>query len=165
MAVRKVVTLPESVLKRTADPLDIEVAGPLLEDLIETMKVSPACVGLAAPQIGIPSRAFVVDVSGHPKTSTCHGLIAMFNPVIVERSGNVTAREGCMSVPDLTANVSRSDRIVVQGSGSDGKEIVIATEGFESRAFQHEIDHLDGYLILDRVASLATDVFRRRVYK
>jgi peptide deformylase len=70
-----------------------------------------------------------------------------------------------MSVPDLTANVSRADRVVVQGIGPDGSLRVLETEGFEARAFQHEVDHLDGLLILDRVASLATDVFRRKVYR
>jgi peptide deformylase len=89
----------------------------------------------------------------------------MFEPVVVSVSGRDVGREGCMSVPDLTANVARGTEIVVRGTGVDGHEAVVATEGFEARAVQHEIDHLDGRLILDRVASLATDVFRRRVYR
>ena len=107
----------------------------------------------------------VVDVGGHPKTTTCHGLIVLIDPVVVSLSGKKVAREGCMSVPDLTADVARATEIVVSGRSREGNNVVIATEGFEARALQHEIDHLDGFLILDRVASLATDVFRRRVYK
>jgi peptide deformylase len=89
----------------------------------------------------------------------------MFDPRIVESSGRKVGREGCMSVPDLTANVARATKIVVQGRSPEGAPLVIATEGFEARAFQHEIDHLDGLLILDRVASLENDVFTRKVYR
>lgn len=165
MAVRSVVRLPERVLKQVAKPFDGDFDEQLIADLTETMYASPACVGLAAPQLGVSRRAFVLDVSGHPKVTTTHGLVAMFDPVIIEATGKKVAREGCMSVPDLTANVARSTEIVVSGTGPDGARVVIATEGFEARAFQHEIDHLDGMLILDRVASLATDVFRRKVYR
>lgn len=164
MPVRQVLRIPERVLKRRAIPVD-GTDEELIADLTDTMRASPACVGLAAPQIGVSKRAFVLDVSEHPKTTTCHGLVAMLDPRIVEASGKVMAREGCMSVPDLTANVVRAERIIVSGRTPDGTELVIATEGFEARAFQHEIDHLDGLLILDRVASLATDVFRRKVYR
>jgi peptide deformylase len=89
----------------------------------------------------------------------------MFDPLIVESSGREVAREGCMSVPDLTANIARATEVVVQGVSAEGEKLVIATEGFEARAFQHEIDHLEGLVILDRVESLATDVFRRKTYK
>jgi peptide deformylase len=165
MAVRSVVHLPERVLKQVAEPFDGDFDEQLIADLTETMYASPACVGLAAPQIGVSRRAFVLDVSNHPKVTTTHGLVALLDPVIVEATGKKVAREGCMSVPDLTANVARSTEIVVSGTDPDGERVVIATEGFEARAFQHEIDHLDGMLILDRVASLATDVFRRKVYR
>lgn len=165
MPVRPVVRLPERVLKQVAEPVGEEFDARLIDDLIQTMYASPACVGLAAPQIGVPRRAFVLDVSKHPKVTRSHGLVAMCDPVIVEESGRKAGREGCMSVPDLTANVVRATEIVVSGTGPGGERIVIVTEGFEARAFQHEIDHLDGMLILDRVASLATDVFRRKVYR
>ena len=158
--------IPERVLKRKAVEMNQARDDDLVADLIDTMHASPACVGLAAPQIGVARRAIAVDVSGHPKTKTCHGLVVMFDPVIVESSGREVGREGCMSVPDLTANVSRRKRIVVTGLDAvDGTQRVIATDAFEARAFQHEVDHLDGLLILDRVSSLATDVFRRRVYQ
>lgn len=164
MAVRPVVRLPARVLKQRS----AEVGEPdedLAADLIDTMRASPACVGLAAPQIGVPRRAFALDVTGHPKTKTCHGLVVMFDPVILTSSGGEVGREGCMSVPDLTANVRRAKRIVVEGVGAAGERLRIETDGFEARAFQHEIDHLEGLLILDRVASIESDVFQRKVYK
>lgn len=157
--------LPERVLKRRATDVGTLIDRQLLDDLVDTMRASPACVGLAAPQIGVSKRALVVDVTAHPKTTVCHGLVVLVDPVIVESSRVEVGREGCMSVPDLTANVARAGRLVVMGRGADGRSTVIATEGFEARALQHEIDHLDGLLILDRVASLATDVFRRKVYR
>jgi len=150
--------------KRAAEVGDVPDDG-LIADLLETMSASPACVGLAAPQIGVSRRVIAVDVSEHKKTTTCHGLVVLVDPVIVEASGREVGREGCLSVPDLTANVGRASRVVVRGRTPEGENRVIATDGFEARAFQHEIDHLDGLLILDRVASLTTDVFRRRTYK
>ena len=163
--IRPVLRLPERVLKRRAEEVSHELDDGLVTDLIETMRASPACVGLAAPQIGISKRVIAVDVTDHPKTTVCHGLVVLIDPAIVDASGREVGREGCMSVPDLTANVGRAERIAVSGTLPDGSKTVILTEGFEARAFQHEIDHLDGLLILDRVASLATDVFRRRTYK
>lgn len=163
--VRPVFRIPEKVLKLSAEPVGERPDQALGADLVDTMLASPACVGLAAPQIGISRRAFALDVSYHPKTTVTHGLVVMFDPVILDSTGREVAREGCMSVPDLTANVARAARIVVQGRGLGGDVQVIATEGFEARAFQHEIDHLDGLLILDRVASLEADVFARKTYR
>jgi peptide deformylase len=165
VTVREVMRLPERVLKRRAEALGDIRDDALVADLIDTMRASPACVGLAAPQIGISKRAIVVDVSAHPKTTKSHGIFVLFDPVVVDSRGRSVGREGCMSVPDLTANVARATEIVVAGKTPEGDDRVIATEGFEARAVQHEIDHLDGYLILDRVASLATDVFKRRRYR
>ena len=165
MAVRPVLRLPEHVLKVRAEQVGAASEASLIEDLIETMRASPACVGLAAPQIGISRRVIAVDVTGHKKATTSHGLVVLIDPVVVDSSGRELGREGCMSVPDLTANVARATEIVVRGRTPEGDERVIATEGFEARAFQHELDHLDGLLILDRVDSLATDVFRRRTYQ
>ena len=165
MAFRAVVRLPERILKLRSEELEGRSPDQLVADLIDTMRASPACVGLAAPQIGVSQRAIVVDVTRHPKTTTCHGLVVLLDPVVVESGGRAVGREGCMSVPDLTADVARAERIVIQGVDEQGAERVIATDGFEARAFQHEVDHLDGMLILDRVASLSTDVFRRKVYR
>lgn len=165
MALRPVNKLPDRVLKLRAEEVGDLSDDELVTDLLETMAASPACVGLAAPQIGVSRRVIAVDVGGHPKATVAHGLVVLIDPVIIEASGREVGREGCMSVPDLTANVARSTSVVVRGRTPDGDDRVIVTEGFEARAFQHEVDHLDGLLILDRVDSLTTDVFRRRVYK
>lgn len=159
------VALPAPVLKRRAGEIGASSEEALVRDLVDTMRASPACVGLAAPQIGVSRRAFALDVTGHPKTTTCHGLVVMFDPKIIHAAGELVGREGCMSVPDLTADVRRAMEVVVRGRRPDGNDLIVTTEGFEARAFQHEIDHLDGLLILDRVQSLATDVFRRKVYR
>ncbi|MBK5228063.1 MAG: peptide deformylase [Actinobacteria bacterium] len=165
MGIHPVLRIPERVLKRTAVAMGDAPDDELVADLIDTMRASPGCVGLAAPQIGVSRRALALDVTGHPKTKRCHGLVVVFDPVVVESSGREVGREGCMSVPDLTANVARAKRVVVHGRSPEGEVLAIETDGFEARAFQHEIDHLDGLLILDRVSSLATDVFRRKVYQ
>jgi peptide deformylase len=165
VAVRSILQLPERVLKGRAAWVGTASADDALADLVDTMRASPACVGLAAPQIGLSSRIIAVDVGGHPKTTAYHGLVVLIDPIVMDATGAEVAREGCMSVPDFTANVKRALRLVVRGRAPGVGEIVIASEGFEARALQHEIDHLDGLLILDRVDSLATDVFRRKIYR
>lgn len=165
MAVRPVVRVPAAVLKAPSEPIEPgREADALVTDLLETMRASPACVGLAAPQIGVGRRAFVMDVTGHRKARSCHGLVVLLNPVIIAREGSDTAREGCMSLPDFTANVGRATKVVVEGTTPAGDVRVIEADAFEARALQHEIDHLEGYLFLDRVSSLTADVFPRKRY-
>ena len=134
------------------DPTDPEVIG-LAADLVATMRVSPGCVGLAANQVGVGWRMFSLDVSQHPKTRTTHGTFVLVNPVVVAATRNEKGREGCMSVPDFTGDVRRATRMTVSGvlPGS-GEPVTLTTDAFEARALQHEIDHLDGLLFLDRVA-------------
>lgn len=133
-------------------------------DLIDTMRASPACVGLAAPQIGIELRAFAIDCSGHKKTSICHGEMVVFNPHIVFKEGQSTEREGCMSVPDLTGDVRRAFVVVMEGLSITGAPIHVESSGFEARAIQHEIDHLDGLVFLDRLGGPGA-LHQRRVYR
>ena len=164
--VRAVVRAPSRVLSTAAaevDPRDPEVVS-LAADLLVTQRASPGCVGLAAPQIGFALRVFSLDVSGHPKARTCHGALVLANPVVRAASRSERGREGCMSVPDLTGDVKRATRLVVSGlvPGS-GEPLDIETDAFEARAFQHEIDHLDGLLFLDRVAG-AHALHARSVY-
>jgi peptide deformylase len=136
----------------------------LAADLVATMRVSPGCVGLAAPQVGVALQVFCVDVSRHPKTRRHHGTFALCNAVVVESSRNERAREGCMSVPDLTGDVKRPTRLVVRGAlPGTGEEVEIAADAFEARALQHEIDHCAGLLFLDRVAG-AHAVHPRKTY-
>lgn len=165
MAVRPIVRYPEPSLKRPSEPFSgsAEEGEALLEDLVDTMRASPATVGLAAPQIGVGIRAFVLDVSGHRRATSAQGLVALLDPMLILAEGGETVREGCLSVPDLTANVRRATTIEIEGRTGKGEPKRYRMEGFEARAALHELDHLDGLLILDRVAS-AGDVFARKVY-
>jgi peptide deformylase len=156
---RPIAVYPDPVLKQVAAPAQGADVDRVAADLLETMRAHERCVGLAAPQIGELVRVVVVDVSEHPKADTSNGLMVLANPRIVAATGREVAREGCLSIPDLTANVSRATRIVVAH-----REGEVECLGFEARCVQHELDHLDGILFLDRVESLVDDVFRRRSY-
>jgi len=165
MAVRDILLYPDPLLKTVCTPVDAFDASvdALAQDLIDTMLAAGHSVGVAAPQIGFIRRVAVVDVSRSKLgCDNHHGLLVMINPEILEREGQETMREGCMSVPDYTGNVTRAGSIVVQFLDRTGVERVIRASGFEAIAIQHELDHLDGYLFLDRVSSLKTDVFRRK---
>ena len=166
MAVRPVVRLPDPILKRPTVPLEAidGAARAVAVDLVDTMRASPACVGLAAPQIGVGVRAFALDVTGHRKARSCHGLVVLFNPEVLLAEGPVAGREGCMSVPDFTGEVARATTVVVRGITPDGDDRVLRADAFEARAVLHELDHLDGLLFLDRVSSHES-VFRRQVYR
>ena len=159
MAAREVLVYPHPMLKQVAAPAQAGDAEAIGRDLVDTMRSFERCVGLAAPQIGELARVVVVDVRGHPKADTDNGLLVLVNPRVVEAQGSEVAREGCLSIPDLTANVRRATSIVVEHA-----EGAVRCLGFEARCVQHELDHLDGVLFLDRVESLVDDVFRRRVY-
>lgn len=162
MAVREIVLFPDPILKTVCQPVDWnDPSTPqLVQDLIDTVAASPG-VGLAAPQIGIAKRAFVVDVRPKPGA----GLLVLLNPEIVTSSEPKTGREGCLSIPDFTAKVRRPQEIVVRGLSPDGSPVVVHSSGLEAVCIQHEIDHLDGILFLDRVASLKRDVFRRKDFE
>jgi peptide deformylase len=147
----------------TVDPTAPEVVQ-LAADLVATMRVSPGCVGLAAPQVGVGVKVFCVDVSEHPKTRGHHGTFVLCNAEVVASSRNEKAREGCMSVPDFTGDVKRPSRIVVRGQlPGTGEEVELEAEAFEARALQHEIDHCDGLLFLDRAAG-AHAIYARKTY-
>jgi peptide deformylase len=167
VAVREVLRYPHPSLKQQArelepgeDPVIAEVAA----DLVETMESFGHCVGLAAPQLDHLVRMVAVDVTGHKKATTQNGLLVLVNPVIVDADGAEVGREGCLSIPHLTANVRRATRIRVEATDPQGEAVSVNSEAFEARCLQHEIDHLDGLLFLDRVDSIATDVFRRKNY-
>ena len=165
MPAREIVRYPSPILKqRCAEVEHSDVAARVAADLLETMRAHPRCVGLAAPQIGEAVRIVVVDASEHPKAEgAAHGLLTLVNPRIVEAAGDEVGREGCLSIPDLTANVRRATRVVVEASSVGGDGLVVESIGFEARVLQHELDHLDGTLFLDRIAS-REDLFRRRSY-
>ncbi|HSH22889.1 MAG TPA: peptide deformylase [Acidimicrobiales bacterium] len=168
--IRPVRLLPDPVLSRACRPVEEidDEALALAVDLVDTMRGSSHSVGVAAPQIGVSLRAFCIDVSGHPKARSCHGEVVVFNPVVTEvdaRPHRVeVGREGCMSVPDLTGDVARRVALVVRGTAPSGADVVLEVDAFEARAIQHELDHLDGLLFLDRVVA-GERVFRRRRYR
>jgi len=155
-------------LKRLAHAvgqIDDSIKG-LVQDLIDTMHAGPGSVGVAAPQIGVSLRVCVVDVSkSRNGKDNNHGLMCMINPEIVERSGLATMREGCMSVPDYTGDVDRATAVVVNYTAPDGSACQVCASGFEAVAIQHELDHLDGILFLDRIVSVKTGLFRRKNYR
>ena len=168
MPVREVLRHPHPSLKRVARELgrrDLRTIERVARDLLDTMRAHPGCVGLAAPQLDEPVRMVVVDVTGHPKATAAHRELVLVNPSVARASGAEVAREGCLSIPELTANVRRPTDVVVEATGPGGDPVAIETSGFEARCLQHEIDHLDGILFLDRVDSLTTDVFRRKTYR
>ena len=168
MAVRPVLLYPHPSLKRAARPLDPQRDAAEIErvaqDLLDTMEGGPRTVGLAAPQLDELVRMIVVDVSEHPKATSSHGRLVLVNAVIALAKGSEVGREGCLSIPDFTANVRRATIIMVDGTEPDGCPRTVAAEGFEARCLLHEIDHLDGILFLDRVESVKDDVFRRKSY-
>ncbi len=166
MTVRPVLTLAHDVLTTPAVAVGRidDAARALAEDLVDTMRVSPGCVGLAAPQIGAGVRAFVVDVTGHRKARSCHGTFVLFDPELVSCSGHEMSREGCMSVPDLTGDVARATTVTVAGLDGNGERRTFEVDAFEARAVLHELDHLDGLVFLDRVNGPHA-VFPRKVYQ
>jgi peptide deformylase len=164
MAALNVVVIPDPILKQVSLPVG-EMSAEirlLLADMRETMLAHKSCVGLAAVQVGVLSRIIIVDVSLSEKPHRSSGVLYMLNPVITYSSGKISSREGCLSVPDFIGNVTRKKKIEVDYSDENWQKRHLKTEGYEAVCIQHEIDHLDGKVFLDRVTSLKTDVFRRQ---
>jgi peptide deformylase len=162
MALRKILKFPDPQLKETSlvvRNIDSQVDS-LVSDMLETMYAAPG-VGLAAPQLGVSERVIVLDV-GEERGKN---IIKLVNPVITEKEGSIVWEEGCLSVVDFTENVQRANHVLVKGWTPEEKEIEIDAEGFLAVALQHEIDHLDGKLFIDRISRLKRDIYRRRVKK
>jgi peptide deformylase len=168
MPARTILIYPDPILKTVCSPvaaIDGKVSL-LIEDLVDTMRAGPGSVGVAAPQIGVSLRVCVVDVSQNRLgRENNHGLLALVNPEVVRREGAAVMREGCMSVPDYTGDVERATSITIRFLDGTGEVREVEASGFEAVAIQHEMDHLDGLLFLDRIASLKTGLFRRKKYK
>jgi peptide deformylase len=167
MSIRTILLYPDPLLKMVCSPvtaIDREISA-IISDLVDTMRAGPGSVGVAAPQIGITLRVCVVDVSENRNgRENNHGLLVMVNPRLIHREGAAIMREGCMSVPDYTGDVERSTSITACFLDGSGESREITASGFEAVAIQHEMDHLDGLLFLDRIASLKTGLFRRKKY-
>ena len=166
MAVLTILNYPDARLKGVSTPVEVFDTALLtfVADLLDTMNAAPGCVGLAAPQVNYFQRIVIVDVSSR-KGITHHGRLILINPEILETSGSSVGREGCLSVPDYTGNVLRAERIRLRARDVQGGTVEYDCEGYEARAAQHEMDHLDGLLFLDRLVSRKHDLFPRKVYK
>lgn len=170
MPVRDILLFPDPFLKTPCRPVDAvdDASRALLDDLADTLYRSPG-VGLAAPQIHSSWRAMVVDVTRKPPSGKPppkgHGLVALLNPRVVKAEGSLVFREGCLSIPEFLADVKRAAWVRVEGLDRNGSPAALETDGFEAVALQHEIDHLDGVLFLDRVADVRTDLFRRKNFQ
>ena len=166
MTVLDIITYPDVRLKQAAKEVtsfDSELSE-FIKNLDETMAAGPGGVGIAATQVGVMQRIVIVDVSNYPrlKNAKHHGHLVLINPEIMDWQGMKKGREGCMSVPDFTGNVIRAENIVLKAVDGNGLEHEYEMEGFEARAVQHELDHLDGLLFLDRLVSRRNDLFKRK---
>lgn len=163
MAVRKIREYPDPILRSLCNKVSFHDPRlkPLIEDLKDTLNASPG-IGLSAPQIGVPLRVILVDLSKKEKGKTP---LLLVNPVIFSMESPRVVREGCLSIPQYTAKVERMERVRVKGIDEHGREIVISTSGLEAIALQHEVDHLNGILFIDRVVCLKSDLFRRKGFK
>lgn len=165
MARRTILTYPDPRLKAVAADvanLDGRIAA-LCDDMAETMYAAPG-IGLAATQVGEPVRIVVLDVHDKEEGPGKH-LMKLVNPFIAEREGEMIFEEGCLSVPDFTADVKRAQKILLRAWTPDEKEIAIEAEGLLAVALQHELDHLDGKLFIDRLSRLKRDLYRARQRK
>lgn len=166
MAVLEILRYPDERLRQVSRPVEQFDAAlqARIDDLEETRRAGPGAVGIAAPQVAWFERVLIVDVSGRRKTRS-HGHLILVNPEITEWEGFGIGREGCLSVPDYTGNVVRAERIHLQALDREGNPLSFDMEGFEARAVQHELDHLDGLLFLDRLVSRRQDLFQRKNYE
>jgi peptide deformylase len=164
MAALPILTYPDPLLKRISTPVEVFDAAlrAFIADLDETLRAGPGGVGIAAPQVGRAERIVIVDCSLARKPVANHGRLVLINPEITRWEGQVIGREGCLSVPEFTGNVIRAERVSLEARDAHGSELRFDFEGYEARCVQHEMDHLEGMLFLDRVVSRRTDLFRRK---
>ena len=163
MAVLEILKYPHPTLKKRSKEVERIDEGikSLIRDMVKTMYEANG-IGLAACQIGVPQRVIVLDVSPiDPQQS----FFAMINPEIISQEGEIDHEEGCLSVPDCFEKVKRKEKICVRGISPEGKEMEVAGEGILAFALQHEIDHLNGILILDRLSQLKRDIYRNKLKK
>lgn len=160
MALLEIKKYPDAVLCRKTESVEVfdDELQRLIDDMIETMYAAPG-VGLAANQVGVSRRLAVVDVSARDGTSS---LIVLINPEIVCVEGQEAYEEGCLSLPDYTTVVRRAAKVTVKGINRHQKPVEIEAEGLLARALQHEIDHLNGVLLIDRIGRIKKEFFKKR---
>lgn len=163
MAILEIKKYPEKILKQTAQPITSINSSiqRLIDNMIETMYAAPG-VGLAAPQVGVSKRLAVIDIS--VKDSKLP-LLVLINPEILKKEGNIEFEEGCLSIPEYTTKISRAERIFAKALDRMGNKIEIEAEGLLAIALQHEIDHLNGVLLIDRISTIKREFFKKRYKK
>ena len=159
MAILPVLQFPDPLLKRVSAPIPevTDEIRTLAADMLETMYDEPG-IGLAAPQVGAPIRLVVVDTEWTEEGAEKNPLV-LVNPEIVAREGSILWNEGCLSVPDYQAEVERAARVTLRATDLDGKPVVIDAEELQAVCFQHEIDHLEGILFIDRISRLKRSLY------
>ena len=162
MALLNILVYPDEKLKQVSQPVE-EFSGDLkkfIESLEATFRSFPGCVGIAAPQVGRFERIVLVDISHKPKHVN-HGFLVLINPEVTFYEGSSLGREGCLSVPDFIGKVERAKSITLKALNQKGEKLELQISGYEARAVQHEIDHLDGKLFLDRLVSRRNGLSKR----
>ena len=166
MAVLEIRKFPDPVLRTKTDRVT-KINGTidrLIDDMVETMHAAPG-VGLAANQVGVSLQVAVIDLSMREEKEKRHPLLVIINPEILSREGSVVEEEGCLSIPDYAEKVKRSAKVKVRAQNREGKVFELEAEGLLAKALQHEIDHLNGMLFVDRLSPLKKSIFRRRFKK
>lgn len=166
MALREIRTYPDPVLRNKTSRIERidSTLDRLIEDMVETMRAAPG-VGLAANQVGVPLQLAVIDLSSREDEEQRHPLLIIINPEILSLEGSVIEEEGCLSIPDYAEKVKRAARVKVRAQDRTGKQFELEAEGLMAKALQHEIDHLNGLLFVDRLSSLKKSLFKRRLKK
>jgi peptide deformylase len=166
MALREIRTYPDPVLRNKTSRVERidSTLDRLIEDMVETMRAAPG-VGLAANQVGVPLQLAVIDLSSREDEEQRHPLLIIINPEILSLEGSVIEEEGCLSIPDYAEKVKRAARVKVRAQDRMGKQFELEAEGLMAKALQHEIDHLNGLLFVDRLSSLKKSLFKRRLKK
>ena len=166
MALREIRTYPDPVLRKKTSRIEHidNSLDRLIEDMVETMHAAPG-VGLAANQVGVPLQLAVIDLSSREDEDQRHPLLVIINPEILSMEGSVIEEEGCLSIPDYAEKVKRAARIKVRAQDRTGKQFELEAEGLMAKALQHEFDHLNGLLFVDKLSPLKKSFFKRRYKK
>ena len=166
MAIHEIKTYTDPVLRaktKRVEAIDEQIQR-LIDDMAETMYAAPG-VGLAANQIGVPLQLAVIDISVSEEPQKKRQLVVLINPEMVSMEGAVVSEEGCLSVPDFSEKVKRAARVKVRAQDRTGKAFELEAEGLMAKALQHEIDHLNGIVFIDRLSALKRSIFRRKMKK
>jgi len=166
MALREIRTYPDPVLRKKTSRVEKvdRSLDRLIKDMVETMHAAPG-VGLAANQVGVPLQLAVIDLSSREDEDQRHPLLVIINPEILAMEGSVIEEEGCLSIPDYAEKVKRAVRIKGRAQDRTGKQFELEAEGLMAKALQHEIDHLNGLLFVDKLSPLKKSFFKRRYKK